>query len=128
MPSHVHLIIKSNGKERLENVIRDLKRHTSKSYHQLLEDETVNWESRRRWLLWLMKHSGSYNSNNKGFQFWQQHNHPVELWSDEVFYQKLNYIHMNPVKAGFVLQPEDWLYSSAVDHAGRKGLLELAVL
>jgi putative transposase len=126
MPSHVHLILRAKDKEKLEDVIRDLKRHTSKSYHKLLEDATINWESRRRWLLWLMKHAGSYNTNNKGFQFWQQHNHPVELWSDEVFYQKLNYIHMNPLVSGFVSQSEDWLYSSARDHAGLSGLVKLA--
>jgi putative transposase len=123
MPSHIHLIVRAKDKERLEDIIRDLKRHTSKSYHKLLEDKNTNWESRRRWLLWLMKHAGSYNSNNKGFQFWQQHNHPVELWSDEVFYQKLNYIHLNPVVAGFVSQPEEWLYSSARDHAGLTGFV-----
>ena len=128
MPSHVHLILRAKDKEKLEDVIRDLKRHTSKSYHKLLEDATINWESRRRWLLWLMKHAGSYNTNNKGFQFWQQHNHPVELWSDEVFYQKLNYIHMNPVVSGFVSEPEHWLYSSARNHAGLPGFVELAVL
>ena len=34
------------------------------------------------------------------------------------------YIHNNPVKAGLVLKPEDWQYSSAPDYAGvRKGTL-----
>ena len=75
-----------------------------------------------------MKHAGEHNSNSKGFQFWQQDNQPIELWSEEVFYQKMNYIHFNPVKAGFVLQPKDWHYSSAIDHAGRIGLLDLALL
>jgi putative transposase len=125
MPSYIHLILRSNGKEALEDIIRDLKRYTSSTFHKLLEDPNVNWESRKRWLLWLMKHSGTYNSNNRSFQFWQQHNHPVELWSDEVFYQKLNYIHLNPVVSGFVSQPEDWLYSSARDHAGFLRLVEL---
>jgi putative transposase len=126
MPSHVHLILRSNEGFALEDTIRDLKRHTSQVCHKLLEDEQVNWESRKRWLLWLMKHSGTYNSNNKGFQFWQQHNHPIELWSDEVFYQKLNYIHLNPVASGFVSQPEEWLYSSARDYAGLPGFVKLA--
>jgi putative transposase len=49
-----------------------------------------------------------------------------ELWSDEVFYQKLNYIHMNPVVSGFVSEPEHWLYSSARNHAGLPGFVELA--
>jgi putative transposase len=57
MPSHVHLILRSKKGFALEDTIRDLKRHTSQVYHKLLEDEHVNWESRKRWLLWLMKHS-----------------------------------------------------------------------
>ena len=59
------------------------------------------------------------------FQFWQQSNHPVEIWSPHVFDQKLEYIHMNPVEAGFVENPEDWRYSSAVNYAGRKGVIDI---
>jgi len=44
----------------------------------------------------------------------------------EMFYQKLEYIHMNPVEAGFVEKPEDYLYSSARDFYGKKGLIELS--
>jgi REP-associated tyrosine transposase len=39
--------------------------------------------------------------------------------------QKLDYIHNNPVESGFVDQPEDYLYSSARDYAGGKGLLDI---
>lgn len=39
--------------------------------------------------------------------------------------QKLDYIHNNPVVSGFVDNPDDWLFSSARDYAGRKGLLEM---
>lgn len=37
--------------------------------------------------------------------------------------QKLDYIHNNPVEAGFVAKPHHWLYSSALDYAGEKGFL-----
>ena len=73
----------------------------------------------------MMRRTGLSNSNNQDFQFWQQDSHPIELWSDEVFYQKMDYIHMNPVVSGFVDQPEHWLYSSARDYAGTKGILDL---
>jgi hypothetical protein len=42
--------------------------------------------------------------------------------------QKLNYIHNNPVKAEFVSSPENYLYSSAIDYAGGKGLLKLELI
>lgn len=67
------------------------------------------------------------NSNNKYRQFWQQDNHPIYVESEHVIQQKLDYLHENPVRAGFVRRPEDWIYSSAVDYyagasriAGRK--------
>jgi hypothetical protein len=40
--------------------------------------------------------------------------------------QRLDYTHYNPVKAGFVAKPEDWLWSSAMDYYETgKGKLEL---
>jgi hypothetical protein len=65
------------------------------------------------------------NSNVQHRQFWQQHNKPIELWSPEVIDQKVDYIHQNPVVAGYVLEAEHWKYSSAVDYSGGKGLLEI---
>jgi len=57
------------------------------------------------------------NSNNTNYQFWQQHNKPIELATNEMIDQRLNYIHNNPVEAGIVLSPEDYLYSSAINYA-----------
>jgi len=45
-----------------------------------------------------------------------------------MLHQKINYLHHNPVRIGVVEQPEDWLYSSAGDYAGGKGLIELDTL
>ena len=39
--------------------------------------------------------------------------------------QKLEYLHTNPVVSGFVEVPEAYLYSSARDYSGGKGLLEI---
>lgn len=36
----------------------------------------------------------------------------------------MDYIHNNLVEAGLVFKPEDYVYSSAIDYAGGKGLLE----
>ncbi len=74
-------------------------------------------------------HGLNYNYdwyNNNDFQFWQLHNQPIVLDTNELIDQKVNYIHNNPVEAGFVAKPEDWLYSSAVDFTPNgKGMLEL---
>lgn len=62
-----------------------------------------------------------------GYRFWRGDNKPIEIWSNHVFDQKLNYIHNNPVEAGLVFKAEDYVYSSASDYAGEKGLLEVLV-
>jgi len=85
-------------------------------------------ESRKEWILWMMKRAGQKKANNKDFQFWQQDNHPIELFSREVMEQKLNYIHQNPVVAGFVLEAENYIYSSAANYAGKKGMIEVILL
>jgi hypothetical protein len=40
--------------------------------------------------------------------------------------QKIDYIHYNPVKRGFVDEPEHWRYSSARNYAGLPGLIDVA--
>ena len=47
---------------------------------------------------------------------WQQEKHPVELTTPLMAHQKMDYLHYNPVEAGFVEKPEDYVYSSAVDY------------
>jgi putative transposase len=93
MPGHFHMIIGKNGNMKLGEIVRDLKSFTSYSYHNILEKKNDLGESRREWMLWMMKRAGIRNSNNYDFQFWQQNNHPVEIWTHDVFYQKLDYIH-----------------------------------
>ena len=136
MTSHVHLIIGSRGKP-LSDIMRDLKRHTSERLHILIKNNTK--ESRKECLpaealaqagmLELMEQAGNENSNNSGFQLWQQHNHPIELPTPQIVHQKLDYLHLNPVAAGFVEKPEDWLYSSAKDYyTGKKGMLDIILI
>ncbi|MBC7485579.1 MAG: transposase [Cytophagaceae bacterium] len=124
MTSHVHLIISSNGVYK-EDTIRDFKRYTSWCSNKLLTAEDTNYESRKEWMLWMIQRAGKKKTNINCFQFWQYGSHPMELFSDKVFYQKMDYIHLNPVVSGFVCQPEDWLYSSARNYAGLPSLIQL---
>ncbi|MDX5513117.1 MAG: transposase, partial [Hymenobacteraceae bacterium] len=118
MTSHVHLIIGSKG-PKLEDILRDFKRHTSITLRKAIQQNPQ--ESRKEWMLWMMQRAGKQNGNNIDFQFWQQHNHPIELLNNQLQQQKLDYLHHNPVEAGFVSRPEDYIYSSARDYAGEKG-------
>lgn len=45
-----------------------------------------------------------------------------------MLHQKVDYIHHNPVRIGVVGRPEDWVFSSAGNYAGGKGIIELDVM
>ncbi len=123
MSSHVHMIIGTKGRP-LEKIVGEMKSFTSRGLRKAIEEHPG--ESRKEWMLWMLHRAGLKNSNNKDWQLWQQHNQPIELFSIEMFYQKLQYIHNNPVEAGFVENEEDYLYSSARDFHNKKGLIELS--
>jgi putative transposase len=122
MPSHVHLVFKSNIQKPGE-LIRDFKSFTAKELISLIAGN--DRESRKEWLLNSFKKAGKVNSNNPGNQFWQQHNHPIELWSNEVIQQKIDYTHNNPVVAGFVENDYEYLHSGARDYCDIKGLVKV---
>ncbi|MCC9136996.1 transposase [Pontibacter silvestris] len=124
IPNHVHLIIRAKANNP-SVLLKELKTYTSKALQKAIAENPQ--ESRKEWMLWLMERAGLKNSNVKHRQFWQQHNQPIELWSAAVIDQKVDYIHNNPVVAGFVSEPEYWKYSSAIDFSGGKGVLEIDV-
>ena len=104
MSSHVHLLFRSSKGEPAE-LLRDFKRHTSKKIIEAIENNPQ--ESRREWLLWMFRRVGEKKTNVSKYQFWQHHNRPIELWSQKVIIQKLDYIHKKPFVSGFVTNPID---------------------
>ena len=125
MTTHLHIIARAKEGYELSNIIRDFKKHTSKTLIKAIHSEI---ESRKEWMLEIFKNAGRENIKNKEFQIWRNDNHPIELFSPKVTQQKLDYIHRNPVEAGFVENEYDYLYASARDYAGLKGLLEVVFL
>ena len=53
------------------------------------------------------------NATDRQYQFWERNPLGVDLYSKEVYFQKLNYIHFNPVEAGLCEEPYGYHYSSA---------------
>lgn len=126
MTNHIHMIISKNSDVLLESIMRDMKKYASVKIIEAIKSES---ESRKDWMLPLFKGAGETNSNNSVYQFWKQDNHPIECVSSEILRQKMDYLHENPVRAGFVEKAEDWMYSSAGDYyANRKGLIELTFI
>ena len=126
MTNHVHMIISRNGNDLLEEIMRDIKKFTSFKLIGAIMDNQQ--ESRKEWMLELFERKGKSNSNNSKYQFWQQDNHPIELSNNFMMDQKLRYVHENPVESGFVGEASEWIYSSASDYEGRKGLLEVKLI
>lgn len=122
MPSHIHFIFRS-GKGEPSELLRDFKRYSSKKLLEAIENNPQ--ESRKEWLLWMFKRAGKKNATTSKYQFWQQHNKPIELWSEKVIKQKIDYIHHNPVESGFVTNAIDWKYSSARNFQGDDTVLEI---
>ena len=125
MSSHVHLISGITG-EKMEDILRDLKRHTSKTLPKPLL--SITRKAEESGCCGCLSGPAEETPNNTKYPFWQQHNQPIELWSNELMDQKLQYLHRNPVKVGWVEEPEHYLYSSARDYAGVKGLVEVKLL
>ncbi len=110
MTNHIHMI--SRGKDKpLSDIIRDFKTFTSKELYKLISSNPA--ESKRKWMIKIFQAHGKSNKLNKNFQIWQNLNSPTLLYNNNIIDQKTEYIHMNPVKAGFVSNPEEYAYSSA---------------
>lgn len=122
MSSHVHLVFRSIKGQKPELLIGDLKRFTSKSIVKAIMENPK--ESRKDFLLEAFRAEAKKSSNVTHYQFWRHDNKPIELWSNRVIKQKIDYVHQNPVEAGLVFRAEDYRYSSAVDYADEKGLLD----
>jgi putative transposase len=125
MSNHLHMIAGAKEGLKLFDIIRDFKKYTSKSIVSAIQTEI---ESRRIWLLNQFEFAGRNDRKIKNFKFWQDGNDAQLIYSMDYFQQKLNYIHNNPVKAEIVIEPQEYLYSSAKNYAGEKGLIDIIVV
>lgn len=125
MSNHVHCVVSSKtGK--LADTIRDLKAHTSR---QILKSIVSEWESRAEWMLIQFKKRGL--AIKQQYQFWTHENHAIHIneLQHKMLATKINYIHQNPVRARIVANPEDYIYSSAIDYyTGKKGLISVELV
>ena len=126
MSNHAHLVFSRSGQYSHSDILRDLKKYTSKNLIEAIENNPS--ESRKKWMMSIFRNAGQNKSNNKVNQFWQQDNHPIELFSPAVTFQKIDYVHNNPVMAGIVNEPDHYLHSSAKDYLGINGVLDVEIL
>lgn len=125
MTNHIHLLANTDESFKLDDTMRDFKKYTSKKIVKLIQEEP---ESRREWLLSLFGLASAESPKHKYYKFWQEGNHAIEIYSEKFVWQKINYIHQNPVRAKFVSKPEDWIYSSARNYLGEESVLPVVTL
>ena len=85
-------------------------------------------ESRREWMLERFKKATETHSRNKNYQFWQYGNHAEEVYSHKFMWSKLDYIHLNPVRAGIVEKASHYRYSSASNYVNNQGLVTIEIV
>ena len=124
MSNHIHMIIQSND-GKLSDLLRDFKKFTAKTILEKIQNEP---ESRREWMLERFKLATETHLRNKNYQFWQYGNHAEEIFTEHFLWSKLDYIHMNPVRAGIVTRIDDYIYSSASNYINGVGLNRVELL
>ena len=133
MSNHLHMIVSLDGemdsdKELLElsNVIRDFKKFTSKKIVEAIQENEQ--ESRKAWMLNRFEYAGANDSKIKDYRFWQEGYYVEEILTVKFLKQKIDYIHQNPVRREIVASAEEYLYSSAVNYAGKKGIVDVCIV
>ncbi len=115
MPSHVHFIFRSTNEQPME-LLRDFKKYTSKKVIEAVEKNgycDYLSEQEKSKVMLLNINFGNIIINH------------IELWSEKVIKQKIDYIHTNPLESGFVINTVDWKYSSARNFQGDATVLEI---
>jgi REP element-mobilizing transposase RayT len=120
MPSHFHwIIVIDPEKGTISDIMREIKRNSSKEITKYLENISKYKEVFR-------KEAMIYRDQYK--KFWMKRFDDEVIRNEKMFWQKLNYIHKNPVEAGIVKKEEDYKYSSARNYInGDHSLLKVDV-
>lgn len=114
LENHIHFIAAADD---LSEQVGDFKSFTARRLIDLLK------ASKAQSLLHQLAFQRLAHKSDRDYQFWQEGSHAKQISSEEVMRQKIEYIHRNPVKRGYVDRPEDWRYSSARNYAGESGLI-----
>lgn len=114
LENHMHCIVQCG---RLQEELMRFKSYTARRLLDCLEERRA--ERLPDQLAWFKKR----HKSDREHQLWEEGSHPQLMENEQVLRQKLEYIHYNPVKRGYVDLPEHWRYSSARNYAGQEGLI-----
>jgi len=116
LENHLHLVASSDD---IAKTIKKFKSYTAKKLLELLQKENIKT---------ILEQLAFYKKAHKKtttYQVWQEGMQPKLMQNEKIMLQKIEYIHNNPVKRGYVDEAKHWRYSSARDYEGTKGLLDI---
>jgi REP element-mobilizing transposase RayT len=116
LENHCHFVLRSQN---LNQDIARFKSWTTKNLIQYLTEHNI------RQILDQLAFYKKAHKYDRAYQFWQEGVHPELIQGEQMMRQKIDYIHQNPVKRGYVDAAEDWRYSSARDYLSKPGLLKV---
>jgi REP element-mobilizing transposase RayT len=116
LENHLHLVARS---PELDKDIQGFESYTAKRILEILEAANA-----QRLLSMLRLFKAAYKVQST-YQVWEEGSHPKRIESEDVMRQKLDYLHHNPVKRGYVDRPEHWRWSSARNYLGQPGLIDV---
>ena len=116
LENHLHLIARA---PELSKRIGNFKSYTARRIIDLLDQKG------EKTLLEQLRFHKLKHKQDSEHQFWQEGSHPKQIQNDEMLWQKLEYVHFNPVQRGYIDDPLHWRYSSARNYAGQSGLIDV---
>lgn len=119
MENHLHLIASAVN---LSKEIGNFKSFTARSIIDLVK------QKQGQYILEQLKLHKLKHKTDQEYQVWQEGFHPQAILSEEMLRQKLDYIHNNPVRRGYVDDPGYWRYSSYRNYMGQQGLLVVELI
>ncbi len=116
LENHLHMVVQSDD---LVKTMKSFKQYTAKELLILLKKENA------KTILEQLKFYKKVHRKATNYQVWEEGYQPKLILNDKMMINKINYIHENPVKRGYVDEPKHWRYSSARDYEGIEGLIEI---
>lgn len=118
MENHIHLIAQN------ENLSRSFQRFKSFTARQIVD---YLKERNQKRILSQLSGAKLRHKDQSQHQVWQEGFHPKQITTPEMMVQKIDYIHNNPVKRGYVDVPEHWRYSSARNYLDEDSLMSITL-
>lgn len=116
MENHLHCVVQS---DELTKVIQSFKSYTARA---IIDYFT---ERKNAGILRKLRQNKLSHKTESEYQVWQEGSHPVEITTDEMMHQKIEYIHNNPVQRGYVEEASYWRYSNAQNYESKQGLVNV---